>query len=1231
MVASGVLALVVLLLFAGSAQAGQVHPFVASFAAGSSPQAITVDQASGDVLAVDVGAGAVLKFDSSGSPTNFSALGSNVLDGASGADLTPHGGFSFDSPSAAQVAVDNSGGAANGYIYVANLSGALDVFDSTGTFVGEIDGSAASPQNGGELCGVAVDPAGHVYASYFSGHVDEYTPTDADPTHDTFDGQLENLTNSCNVAADGLGNVYVSQWRNGPLTKYDSSQLGQSSPSGTVMDSGATSRAVAVDPATNDVYVDEGDHIAQFDSSGNKIGQSGAGSLPGTGDSYGVGVRGSTGDLYASDADGEQVDHFGPALDVPAPAVTIDAPTSITTSHATFSGTVSPGGTDPLSDTSWHFEYSTDNGANWTPTTGGDVGTGTSPVTVSDEIDTLLPNQSVKVRLVASNAGGSTTSSEQSFDTPTLKPDVTTQQAQDITPDHAALSATLNAHNAGTTYYFEYGPTTAYGTSIPASQDADAGSSPDTIAVAQNVYGLQVHTTYHFRVVAHDSAGTTTGQDQTFTTTNPLPASSPRQGIPGTGFLPDNRGWEQVSPPDKHGSSVLIDSGRVRAAASETPAEPMAATFGSLGTFADVHGTGVGNDYMAVRTGQPDTNGWTTHGITPPQQPLTFLALFQVFESQWQAEFSPDFNSGVISAWSPLTDAPNVNDVVNLYRRTDLRTPGVGVYKLLTDCTLCGNTPLPPIESTGQIPQIAGASADFSHIIFESSLRLTSGATAGGRSANLYEWVNGTLRLAGILPDTACGSPPCVAASSTAGDDGGAGGGTLQHSPRTISSDGSRILFTDLSAGDGVDTGNLYMRIDGTSTVQINASEKTSPDTPQPARYQTASTDGTRVFFTTSEQLTNVSNSGDQALYMYDANAPAGHHLTLISVDSEPADQPNDVAGVMGASEDGHYVYFISAGQLVLGQPALGPLLGIYEWHDGVVSYIGELANLNQTNDESFDVVPNFWGLGSTTVRVTPDGRQVLFQSSTGAGLTGYDSNKHVELYLYSADSHKLQCVSCRPDGSVAQGDATDVARTFTGGTATTSHVNQPLSADGSKVFFSTTEPLVQQDTNGKSDVYEFDSVSGTVHLLSSGTDSADSFFMDASANGSDAFLATRQSLVGWDTDRSYDLYDARVGGGLPEPVVPVPCSGDTCHGALATVPGISPSGTEQLHGAGNVKSPVVHGKPKPVKCRRGFVRKRVKGKVRCVRTPRKHKAGGAKKPRRAGHVKRAARARKGR
>jgi hypothetical protein len=71
--------------------------------------------------------------------------------------------------------------------------------------------------------------------------------------------------------------------------------------------------------------------------------------------------------------------------------------------------------------------------------------------------------------------------------------------------------------------------------------------------------------------------------------------------------------------------------------------------------------------------------------------------------------------------------------------------------------------------------------------------------------------------------------------------------------------------------------------------------------------------------------------------------------------------------------------------------------------------------------------------------------------------------------------------------------------------------------------------------------------------LLSSGRDPEASEFIDASADGSDAFFLTAASLVPSDPG-SADLYDARVGGGFPIPPSPIPCEADSCQ-ALPSEP----------------------------------------------------------------------------
>jgi hypothetical protein len=179
--------------------------------------------------------------------------------------------------------------------------------------------------------------------------------------------------------------------------------------------------------------------------------------------------------------------------------------------------------------------------------------------------------------------------------------------------------------------------------------------------------------------------------------------------------------------------------------------------------------------------------------------------------------------------------------------------------------------------------------------------------------------------------------------------------------------------------------------------------------------------------------------------------------------------------------------------------------------------------------------------------------------------------------------------------------------RAVSGATRNTSHQSRLISDDGRHVYFSSREALVPEDVNGRADAYEYDTVTGRPSLLSTGTSPSPSYYLDAGANGRDAFFITRERLVGWDVDQGYDLYDARIGGGFPEPVAPPPgCVGDACQGAASGIPAAGLAGTGAFHGAGNVQEERVkpagrRAKRRARRCRRGKVRKRVRGKVRCL------------------------------
>jgi hypothetical protein len=121
-------------------------------------------------------------------------------------------------------------------------------------------------------------------------------------------------------------------------------------------------------------------------------------------------------------------------------------------------------------------------------------------------------------RLVATNAAGTSVGGDQTFAT-LVKPSVTTGSATSVGETSGTLNGSVDPNGSTTTYHFEYGPTTSYGSQSPAV-DASAGSGSSPVAVSTSLSGLSAGTTYHFRLVATNPAGLTFGADQTLTTSS---------------------------------------------------------------------------------------------------------------------------------------------------------------------------------------------------------------------------------------------------------------------------------------------------------------------------------------------------------------------------------------------------------------------------------------------------------------------------------------------------------------------------------------------------------------------------------------------------------------------------------------------------------------------------------------------------------------------------------------
>ena len=201
------------------------------------------------------------------------------------------------------------------------------------------------------------------------------------------------------------------------------------------------------------------------------------------------------------------------------PTVTTGSATSVTSSSASLNGTVNPNG----SSTTYYFQYGTSTSYGST-TTSTSAESGTSDVSVDASISGLSSNTTYHYRLVATNSAGTNYGSDGTFSTsasPITAPTVTTSSATSVSTSSATLNGTFNPNGASTTYYFQYGTTTYYG-SFTSSTSAGSGSS--SVSASASLTGLSSSTTYHFRLVATNSAGASYGDDQSFTT-----AISPEQ------------------------------------------------------------------------------------------------------------------------------------------------------------------------------------------------------------------------------------------------------------------------------------------------------------------------------------------------------------------------------------------------------------------------------------------------------------------------------------------------------------------------------------------------------------------------------------------------------------------------------------------------------------------------------------------------------------------------------
>ncbi len=695
--------------------------------------------------------------------------------------------------------------------------------------------------------------------------------------------------------------------------------------------------------------------------------------------------------------------------------------------------------------------------------------------------------------------------------------------------------------------------------------------------------------------------------------------SCPNEGMSGfESYLPDCRAYEMVSP-------AFMDGGgdTVFHAVSSTGTHVIISSLSAFaGTENDPLNKASGAVYQLVRSG----SGWTVSSVTPSASMSP------------NAHFFGSSSDGTSDLWEVVGGAHSIYSGV-----FDIREPSgafTEVGPALPPAAQIG----PPAtdENGGQNTNIefAGATGDLSHVLFTiEALQpewLWPGDTTepGTIDKSLYEYEgvgSSQPRRVGVNASgdliSACGTSL-----------GAPAGQRTSNTYNAISADGEAVFFTAWGYEEGecalegrpaVD--ELYARLGHIQTVGISepssaACSRCLIGEPKRAIFQGASEDGSKVFFTTEQEL--FAGNEKQNLYEYDFDGLDGEKVIRVSRGAPGYEsQHPGVLGVARVSEDGSHVYFVAT-EALTGPNAEGdsPDQGannLYMFERDSNYPAGRTVFITTLTTE--DAETDWTGQNEHAVQATPEGRFLIFDSHSA--IMG-NRTERSQVFEYDAQTGKLIRLSAGADPSGAKS-----AETYDSSIDSQSYGEQDLpthattnlavSANGLHIIFYSRAALTEGAAEGKQNVYEYEGgenpvgsdASGNVYLIASNVENLGNISLDST--GADVFFQTIDRLSPSDVDTKVSIYDAREDGGFPVSVHEA-CDGEVCQGSAASPPALGAPASATVNGNGNLVPfglvvPPSTGAPPPTR------KKCSKGKTlehnRCVKTKPKHK----KKPRRGG------------
>jgi len=706
----------------------------------------------------------------------------------------------------------------------------------------------------------------------------------------------------------------------------------------------------------------------------------------------------------------------------------------------------------------------------------------------------------------------------------------------------------------------------------------------------------------------------------------------------GTTALPDCRAYEMVTPNFTGGFTVNRAGGASVATSAAGAVDAGAGIFlgGSFGAFAGSKNNPPVNAYYQFT--DTESEGWKTTPLEPSAAQLPGNSgNIQVFSSDLRS---------YVDAFSVAVSGSTAISGEEFY----LHGPS-GDFEAIGPATP-PQSRLFKNQGAADIFEILGASTDLHHLIFSSEDQeeepFWSGDETLEEHLSLYEYSGaGTIAPTMVAVSGGLGSHALITqCGATLGFISPFDASEGRSRYNAVSSTGTTVFFSVVPGGcEGINPQTkkevegfgplaveIYARRNAAETVAI--SEPTTgaggdcaacqEGSRKDAAYLAASADGSKVFFSTAQELL-PGNPGSN-LYEYDFGASNSHEkVTAIS----HLASGSGFQGLVTVSADGSHVYYVATGVLA-GENAEheSPIGGednlyVYDTETRQTVFVATLAPADSEDWSGFHGGPGVLNASN----VTPEGRYLVFPSA--AHLTAGDTSSASQLFRYDAGTGGLLRVTIGQGGYGTNGNASVPVGT-----------EARQSTDGAHVFFDSTVPLVPQAAGsaGFNSVYEWEAdgagacheAEGCVYLISDGHDTnvgavsaaeSGSLLEGISPTGSDVYFSTVDSLLPADANVQQSIYDARVEGGFPLPSGPVACSGEACQGALSLPASVVAPASSGLSGAGNLEPPPVATtvtkkttKKASVKCAKG--KKSSHGK--CVKTKTKRK--GKSKAKRAGN-----------